>query len=180
MSDGLIQTFTGVAFNILDPDPETVRLEDIAHALAHICRYNGHCARFYSVAEHSAWGATHLAAGYGFSVQRAFLLHDAAEAYIGDICTPVKHALGDVVHTIEARILRAVHQRFGIDAVPSLHIAEIDRVMLGLEVRDLVAKPLVGTWPDMTNLPHVSWRPGLSAEAAKIHFLNIADQLRVS
>lgn len=179
MSDGIIQTFSGREFSVLDPDPAAVHLDDIAHALAHLCRYNGHCSQFYSVAEHSAWGALHLAAGYGKAVQRAFLLHDAAEAYLGDICTPVKAALGDRVHEVEAGILRAVHERFGIGAVPSLHIAEIDRHMLGLEVAELMAKPLVGKWPDMSDLPAVTWTPGLSPDSARGLFLRAADMLGV-
>lgn len=81
-----IQTFTGVAFYPQDPRVSEVVIEDIAHSLSQQCRYNGHIKRFYSVAEH----CLHLS--YAVSEENALmaLLHDASEAYIGDLVRPVK------------------------------------------------------------------------------------------
>lgn len=81
-----MQTATGRAFWPLDPQPEDVAIADIAHALAHICRYNGHCSRFYSVAEHSVLVASALPP----QLKLCGLLHDAAEAYVGDMTRPLK------------------------------------------------------------------------------------------
>ena len=89
-----------------------VRIDDIAHALSLLCRYGGHCATFYSVAEHSC--ILHdYATDNGYSKEAAFfaLMHDAAEAYVGDVCAPLKtQALRDrekVVH-------EALRRRFNL------------------------------------------------------------------
>lgn len=81
-----VATHTGKKFDIFNVKPEDICIEDIAHALAHKCRYNGHCATFYSVAEHSIYVSAAVPkqfAMYG-------LLHDAAEAYLTDIPRPIK------------------------------------------------------------------------------------------
>src|SRR5579885_2784587 len=81
-----IQTYCGVAFYPLDPRPEEILIEDIAHALSMLCRFTGHVKRFYSVAQHCVY-VSHRCdpkdALWG-------LLHDAAEAYLNDISRPVK------------------------------------------------------------------------------------------
>ncbi|MBF0612521.1 MAG: hypothetical protein HQL55_15470, partial [Magnetococcales bacterium] len=79
--DNWIQTFTGRQFWPLAPVLEHIHVQDIAHALSLLCRFNGHCQKFYSVAEHSLHVATILPpelAGWG-------LLHDASEAYLADL-----------------------------------------------------------------------------------------------
>ena len=76
-----LQTYTGIQFWPLDPRPEEIDIQDIAHALSLLCRFNGHCQRFYSVAEHSVHVSTILAPEFGLWG----LLHDAAEAYLSDI-----------------------------------------------------------------------------------------------
>lgn len=93
--DGVIQTYSGAAYNFADPDPATIKFEDIAHALSNMCRFAGHVRRFYSVAEHSVFVSMILEAeGYGEGWQRAGLLHDAHEAYVWDAPRPFKPLLG--------------------------------------------------------------------------------------
>src|ERR1700683_336889 len=82
-----IVTFSGRRFYVLDPRPSDVRIEDIAHSLSLQCRFNGHVKNFYSVAQHSVLVSERCDpadALYG-------LLHDASEAYIGDMSAPLKH-----------------------------------------------------------------------------------------
>ena len=90
MADTWIETYTGVKFDLMKPRTEDVNLADIAHALSMICRYTGHCKQFHSVAQHSVLVARLLdredTSIYG-------LLHDAHEAYIGDISTPLKNCI---------------------------------------------------------------------------------------
>lgn len=104
-----IQTYTGLRFHPLDPRPEDVCIEDIAHALAHLCRYGGHCVRFYSVAEHSVLVHRHVSP----ENRLAALLHDAAEAYVVDLPRPLKRALPAYAE-IEHKVELAVAQAFGI------------------------------------------------------------------
>jgi 5'-deoxynucleotidase YfbR-like HD superfamily hydrolase len=123
-----VQTVTGKAFPLLDPDPSHVDLHDIAHNLARILRFNGATSAPWTVAQHSmlvldlvveALSETkEVRAALGL----AALLHDAAEAYIGDVTTPVKIAMralaGELEESpfdiIEYRIQGAVHKRFGL------------------------------------------------------------------
>jgi hypothetical protein len=90
VTEGRIQTFSGLLVSPLDLRPEDVKLIDVATALGNICRFNGHC-RFLSVAEHSINVALRIhEAGGGLALQLAGLLHDAAEAYLGDTVSPLK------------------------------------------------------------------------------------------
>lgn len=107
-----IYTCSGKKFSLVDPQPEDVALADIAHALSHICRYTGHTNEFYSVAEHSVLVSQKCEPEWA----REGLMHDAAEAYIGDIATPVKALLGDPVRELERRIMAAISERFGLKA----------------------------------------------------------------
>lgn len=84
MREPWIQTYTGIQFSYSDCKPEDIRIKDIARALSNICRFTGHCARFYSVAQHSVLVSEHTTnAFYG-------LMHDTAEAYVGDVNRPMK------------------------------------------------------------------------------------------
>ena len=82
----VMQTFTGRLFDPFNPDPALIDLRDIAHALGNICRFGGHSRRYYSVAEHSILVASLVPE----PLRLPALLHDAAEAYLGDIITPIK------------------------------------------------------------------------------------------
>jgi len=80
-----ITTYTGKRFHYLDPQPEEIDIVDIAHALSLTCRFGGHCKEFYSVAEHSIRVAEIVPKEF----QLLALLHDAGEAYTGDVQSPI-------------------------------------------------------------------------------------------
>ena len=82
----MIRTFTGKLVDPFNPDPNTIDIIDIAHGLSNICRYGGQCSRFYSVAEHCCYVSDASPEGS----KLAALLHDASEAYIGDMIQPLK------------------------------------------------------------------------------------------
>lgn len=109
---GFIETFTGKMFQFADPTEDMICIEDIAHALSNLCRYNGHCQRFYSVAEHSIL----LSEAYvwGNEVAFAMLMHDASEAYLCDIPRPIKYTLPDY-RTLEAKLDQAIAKKFGLE-----------------------------------------------------------------
>ena len=89
MTVGVMRTFTGRMVNVADPDESTIHIDDIAHHLSIIGRWGGSAKRHYSVAEHSCWVswiAEEICPGAGLHG----LLHDAHEAYVGDIITPLK------------------------------------------------------------------------------------------
>lgn len=108
-----MQTFSGRQFWPLDPRPAEVYIEDIAHALSLMCRYNGHCKFMYSVAQHSIY-VSHQLEHASPIIAMAGLLHDAAEAYCADIVRPLKRHLYEYV-VVELRIQSAIGERFDID-----------------------------------------------------------------
>lgn len=86
---GWMQTYTGEPFWPLEPDLDEIDIVSIAHSLSMLCRYNGHCIRFYSVAEHSVL----LSHTVDPEHARWGLMHDAVEAYFGDMVRPVKYEM---------------------------------------------------------------------------------------
>src|SRR5919112_3830713 len=112
-----LQTVSGRWVNPLDPDPEQFDIEDIARALGNLCRFGGHCRAFYSVAQHSVI-VSELVQQRGGDVEDVFaaLMHDASEAYLGDMPHPIKHRspLGTAFREAEAVLEAALRERFGI------------------------------------------------------------------
>lgn len=104
-----MQTYTGRRFYPLDPQPEDVDPADIAHALSMVCRYGGHVHRFYSVAEH----CVHLSHAVAPEHALWALLHDATEAYVGDMVRPLKRHIGQY-QLIEARLRFIIAERFAL------------------------------------------------------------------
>jgi uncharacterized protein len=113
---GTIETVTGVAFDVMNPEPGSVNLTDVAWSISKICRYNGHVPSFYSVAEHSVRVAWWLAErDESPEVVLTGLLHDASEAYVGDMVRPLKRhpEFGTIHQQIETKVAAAVHAALG-------------------------------------------------------------------
>lgn len=109
-----MQTFTGAQFFPTHPKVENVNATDIAHALSLICRYGGHVDRFYSVAEHCVLLSRWLEAeGFDSEVQLVGLLHDATEAYVGDMVRPLKKQLVEY-REAEDKVQRVIWQKFNL------------------------------------------------------------------
>jgi hypothetical protein len=144
LSDTFVVTASGRLLDLLNPRPEDVEPIDVAHALANACRFGGHVREFYSVAQHSVLVSRLVPPGY----ELAALLHDAAEAYVGDLVRPLKALLQDFT-AIEARVAAAVAARFGIDAqdLDSPEVRRADVVALLTERRDLLPEAR-GTWAE--------------------------------
>ncbi|HEX6923785.1 MAG TPA: hypothetical protein VF167_00025 [Longimicrobiaceae bacterium] len=167
-----IRTYTGGRFYLTTPAPEDVRIEDIAHALSQICRFTGHTRRFYSVAEH----CVHVSKLVEPRHALWGLLHDAAEAYIGDVARPLKHAYGmDGYRRIEILVEAAVLDAFHIPLTPMMEwdVKQADLHMLCVEARDLlgITDFEAACWRYWTEpnpkLRAVGWGP----QAAKDEFL---------
>ncbi len=112
---------SGRRLDLLDPSPLDVEIEDIAHGLARVARWNGQTVgdHAFSVAEHSLVVealVAHLQPGIEPRWRLAALLHDAPEYVIGDMISPFKAALGLDYRTFEARLEAAIHIRFGLPA----------------------------------------------------------------
>lgn len=127
MIDPVVLTASGQYVNILAPTEDEIDIYDIAHALANITRFNGHTTVPYTVAEHSLRCSALLKAlGYTPASQLAGLLHDATEAYIGDVATPLKQLLPEF-KAIEKNLEKVIEKKFNviIHARPEVHCADI-------------------------------------------------------
>ena len=155
-----ITTYKKVHFTPLDPRPEDILIEDIAHALSLMSRANGHFPSFHSVAQHCIECCQEaLERGLGNRVARACLLHDASEAYLADITRPVKQHLPRY-RSIENGLLRAIYEKYlnGITPEEQKLIKEIDDTLLYYEFyhfmgEELSEKPPITRIPDFPELP---------------------------
>lgn len=167
-----MQTFTGKQFYPLDPRPEDVDPVDIAHSLSLICRYGGHTTRFYSVAEHCVLLSQAVAPEHALWA----LLHDATEAYVGDMVRPLKSHM-PTYQMIEYKVWGAIALRFGIDqpdALPKLmplEVKEADSRIL-LDERAAVMPPTDDRW-EVDDLEPLGVQViGLSPEWAEHDYLS--------
>lgn len=143
------QTFTGKLVDVEHPTPDAVDIQDIAHALSMTCRYGGHCREFYSVAEHSVHvmilGEPHVSN----KLRLSLLLHDAAEAYVGDIISPVKKLLSPLSTELEDKWLRAIQEKFDLgDGLTNTDpvVQQADALALSVEVLSLFYPVLPEWW----------------------------------
>lgn len=130
-----IASVSGTKIDIFNPKPEDLNIGDIAHALSMLCRFNGHCPRFYSVAQHSVVVSYICDPKYAF----AALMHDTPEAITGDIIKPLKVWLPDFAK-IEKRIEKCFEKAFNIDSSKKCKSAVklADNIALVTEARDLL------------------------------------------
>ena len=165
-----LQTVSGRWVNPFDPDPEQLDAGDIARALANQCRFGGHCRVFYSVAQHSVI-VSQLVEERGGDAEDAFaaLMHDASEAYLGDMPHPLKHRspLGAAFKAAEGHLEQAIRARFRIKPdVPEIKRA--DRALLATERRAFSAE--TWHWPELEGVEPVAldleaWPPDEAARA---------------
>ena len=140
-----ITTVTGKHFYPLNPNPQDIDIEDIAHALSLICRANGHFKHFYSVAQHSiACAEEAIERGCSVEVILGCLLHDASEAYLCDVTRPVKKHIPQYLRA-EEKLQAVIWKRFiGRDLTDTEQnqIFEIDDHILSQEFHLLMPEDL--------------------------------------
>lgn len=192
-----VQTYSGALVDLHAPKSETIRLEDIAHHLSLQCRFNGATRQFYSVAQHSVHVLEivrlipMLERNNGVSLDLGLialqphasreeltwaLLHDAGEAFVGDVVSPVRAMLHGAHHEVERRILDRIMTDLGMGLEMPELVRVADELALASEARDL----LVGgpTWPTRP----CAWIPTVkpwSPKKARRRFLEEARVLGV-
>lgn len=169
-----ILTRAGHYFNFLQPERSEILIEDIAHALAHTCRFGGHTREFYSVAQHCVLASHVVPEADAF----AALMHDAAEAYVGDIPTPLKQLLPEF-KAIEKRVEQAVLNRFCLALPLPESVKHADLVMLATERRDLMPPDDAEEWDLIRNVEPMErairpWTPEQAYNAFVTRFNQVA------
>ena len=133
---------SGQCFNVREPRPEQILLEDVAHHLAHTCRFGGAVREFYSVAEHCVYVSRLVPP----ELAPLALVHDAAEAYLGDVIKPLKNCLPEyqaLEHVWEA----AIAKRFGFESLKHPLVKDADVAAVQAERRDLLPSTLAAEAP---------------------------------
>jgi hypothetical protein len=167
-----IRLRSGRYFDFMDPQPDQFTIEDIAGALAKICRFGGQIERFYSVAEHCCLCASvAFEDGLPLPALKAVFLHDAAEAFCGDVVKPLKVMLPEY-GAIERRVEAVIQEKFGVDfEAERNHIISIDRGMLMAERRALFSPDRV-VWTGENEARRLAVTPcGWLPPEAEAHYL---------
>jgi 5'-deoxynucleotidase YfbR-like HD superfamily hydrolase len=179
-----VGTRSGGHVPLIDPLPRHIKTRDIAHALSHQCRYGGHVRHHYSVAQHSY----HVSRGTMFRLEGA--LHDAAEAYLGDVCQPLKNLVRPIYGVLERNFERIIGERYHMCPQPfhaslgDLRRAQIvwravkkaDEDTYLWEASHLIQACLPPDWKGRTyQRPPVAWMP----HAAKAYFLEQLESLGI-
>jgi hypothetical protein len=167
-----ILTYTGKKFNPAQCRQGDLDVTDIAHSLSLQTRFNGHCTSFYSVAEHCVRVSKIL--------DREFamwgLLHDAAEAYLGDLPRPVKKQF-PAFQDMEEELLRVVSKKFGLAWPMPEEVCQADDILLVTEYRDLMRSGS-GTLLKISAIPLASKIKPVSSSTARRQFLARFQELR--
>ena len=132
-TDTYIETYSGKKFNFLKPNPDDIDIIDIAHSLGMQCRYTGHAKTFYSIAEHS------IVVSKLCCPEHAFwgLMHDATEAYLTDVASPVKRHLLNYKE-IETNLMNAICLKYGLPEKMPEEVHNADMEALRSEARYLM------------------------------------------
>ena len=135
--DGCMVTYSGIVFDLMNPDPDLICLEDIAHGLAHTCRWNGATKKYYSVAEHSMRVANRC---IGTKMKISAMLHDAEEAYWGDMIKPLKNIIDAGYPSIIQRIRKLrflIFKKFDLEYID---VSKEDNDELNWDFDNLILK----------------------------------------
>lgn len=159
---------SGRRLDLLEPSPFDIEIEDIAHGLSRVARWNGQTTGDwpYSVAQHSVLVVTLLDDTVDIPTKLTALLHDAPEYVIGDMISPFKTVIGTDYAALETRLMRAIHLRFGLsaDTPAAVHrkIKQADKMSAALEAGQLAGFTpdevkkyfrVSGTLPDISLVP---------------------------
>lgn len=170
------QTYSGIEFDAFNPTEEMIDIRDIAHGLANTCRFHGQCKFFYSVGQHCIQGYKYLktivnlwddkerSKEYKNKVLLTWLLHDATEAYILDMPTPIKNKLREYKR-LESNLNKVIVNKFRLLDPAPFAIKHMDSVMLSTEYYKLFK----GVYKYMDNFIQTKYHKFESAIEPKIY-----------
>lgn len=167
MYEPWIETYSGIKFYFLEPTPDMININDIAQSLSRQCRFSGHLKKFLSVAEHS------ILVSRNCDNKLHGLLHDASEAYLLDVPSPIKQYLLNYKE-LEAGVMKAILEAFGLDPVLPPDVHDADTAQLKAEAIMLLpsgGKEWIGNLPTQrVGLSPKCWNPDEAARQFKREF----------
>ena len=136
MGSAWIETWSGKRFDILDPQPDMICIEDIAHSTSQVNRFGGHGKFPYPVSQHTRLGSYVIEPEFAMD----FLHHDSSEGYIGDMARPLKHfsIAGEEYRKVEARIQAVICDVFDISRIEPAQVKVVDNAMLYAEKEQIM------------------------------------------
>lgn len=177
MSESSISTIGGKEFKFFSPETHEFDIEEIAHSLSNLCRFTGHVKEFYSVAQHSVLTSYFVPD----NMRMCALLHDAGEAFLGDVSSPLKANLEDY-KKIEEAVEKAIAKHFGIQYPHPAEVKHADYRLLVTEKRDLLPREIKPKeWAGFKDIKPIDYviRP-MEPKLAKTYFMNRYKELRGS
>jgi hypothetical protein len=160
-----IRTNSGKSFDLMQLDPDSICIEDIAHGLSNTARFAGQLNGFLSVAQHSVWVMSYTSP----ENQLAALLHDASEAYLGDMPSPLKELMPDFL-AHEKRVMQAIAEKFGFDYPLAEEIHVMDKKVFQIEWNEFIVKDNHSFY----------WTPKQAKERFLEHFESLTNSLKIS
>lgn len=173
MTDSVIRIRSGT-LDLLDPDPDDIELEDIAHALSNLCRFTGHSRTFYSVAQHSVLVSKLVPEEHAL----AGLMHDAEEAYFGDMSSPLKRILDSPTFVAAVDLIKSrIAEKFDYEYPFSKYVKEADIDAIIFERRDLTSEsmPYWQSYWSETVVPKII---GMPPEWCELNFLKRFEEVK--
>lgn len=147
---------SGKEFDYLNPEDSDYSIEDIAHSLSNLCRFSGHCNKFYSVAEHCVH-ASYIP--YSIKDRFAALLHDAPEFVLLDIVSPLKGLLPDYKE-LEQQVELAISKKLNYEFPLTPEVKFADTIMYHAEREALFDKPITFSYlPELSQINIKCWKP---------------------
>lgn len=176
-------TANGMEMDLVYPRPAYVTLHDLAHSLGQINRFGGHARRPYSVAEHSLLVLQiieQLFAPASVHLRLAALMHDAHEAYVGDMTTPAKGLAGDAWHQVEHRLERCLQSAWALHTAAYEHrdaIKTADLIALATERAQLLPRT-PSLWASLVHVQPVTWVDLMSPERVAMTWADWRDRFK--
>lgn len=155
---------SGVLFDVFDPNPSDINIDDIAHALSNLCRFGGHSPEFYSVAQHCVL-CSHVDGTP--KEQMEFLMHDSSEAYLADIPRPIKKKLSDY-SKIEDNLLNVIFNKFELSFPLSDKVKDVDNCALEFEYKCFF---------EMRDYSFTYWKPREAREKFLLRFEELKNKI---
>jgi hypothetical protein len=177
MTTPWVQTYSGQIFDLMEMTPDAVRLEDICHHLSNLCRFNGATKFYYSVAEHSVYVHNVVRARTDDeTVLRQALLHDAAEAYVGDVLAPIRRLYGlQGFNRLHDRVWKVITEVFDVPEELDQLVKDADFAVLSAEARQIMQWPPPQSWGPLPEPAAVDIR-GLGPREARQAFKRNLEQ----